>query len=639
MKKIIFFLLLLGTIIISAFPQGGEPLHIIIGNGTPGSSMDTTHLSERIEALKQIARDSASAAVQRFSDTLAISMSEAATAAKIVMIDADDSLVYMIYNLIDTIAALHAQIAALQYPRAEDTTYYVSVEGSDANDGLSTAKPWRTISKVNATTLHPGNTVKFRRGDTWREQLTISGSGTSGKYINIGAYGTGRKPIINGSDDRSGWADVYNGTNANIWGTVASAPLAEAAYVVINDTLYTRVTNLADLTEANKYWIKTASTPDSIFVWRVTDPDDAIAEVTTRTYGIYASQKAYLNISNIEVRGAVYGVEFDGVVNSHSIVENCKAKYNVLAGFRFADGYAYGTMQNDSASYNGNNFLAWGYQGLTTPRCDSTLMAHNYSGYSVRNYVGGGAGVSDGSGYQFFNSSGVMEYNESDHDNNGFFLDPYTNNNKMVMRYNNIHDCSLTGIGVTDPGATGSIWVYYNLVKNSGSVGYGAFNSEHDLTGLGTIYIYNNTFYNDNSRVAVAQVYNLHGVNHVLKNNIFSYPSAAGAEDNFSCVRVGDTDNFTSNYNHFYHGASNPDYIVRRVNSFYAALTNWQPILSQDANSTEGDPLFNNAGTDFGLQFTSPAYNTGTTITGIPQQDMYGHPIVGTVDKGCIERQ
>jgi hypothetical protein len=71
-------------------------------------------------------------------------------------------------------------------------TYYVdSVNGSDSNPG-NQAAPWKTIAKVNSTTLTPGQSVGFARGGVWRELLAPGQSGTTGNPITFAAYGTGQ---------------------------------------------------------------------------------------------------------------------------------------------------------------------------------------------------------------------------------------------------------------------------------------------------------------------------------------------------------------------------------------------------------------------------------------------------------------
>ena len=51
------------------------------------------------------------------------------------------------------------------------TVYYVSQDGSDANDGLSEKTPFKTLDKVNSVEFKRGDVVLFRRGDLWRGQI------------------------------------------------------------------------------------------------------------------------------------------------------------------------------------------------------------------------------------------------------------------------------------------------------------------------------------------------------------------------------------------------------------------------------------------------------------------------------------
>lgn len=98
------------------------------------------------------------------------------------------------------------------------TIYYVANDGRDTNNGTSTATPFQTITKINSLTLVAGDQVLFRKGDTFRGQLNIRQSGTSGNPIIIDAYGTGNKPVISGSVIVTGWTN----TSGNIWQATCS---------------------------------------------------------------------------------------------------------------------------------------------------------------------------------------------------------------------------------------------------------------------------------------------------------------------------------------------------------------------------------------------------------------------------------
>jgi hypothetical protein len=66
-------------------------------------------------------------------------------------------------------------------------------------------------SITSSDKLSAGDSILFKRGETFYGPLTISTSGSAGTPIIIGAYGTGAKPILNFSFIVSGWSEPANG--------------------------------------------------------------------------------------------------------------------------------------------------------------------------------------------------------------------------------------------------------------------------------------------------------------------------------------------------------------------------------------------------------------------------------------------
>ena len=103
-----------------------------------------------------------------------------------------------------------AAFVSAQPARAANTTYYVSTSGNDTNNGLTTGTPFKTIAKVNALNLQPGDKVLFKCGDVWRgEMLLVYESGAAGNPITFGSYPTSNcanKPILSGTQLIGGWA-------------------------------------------------------------------------------------------------------------------------------------------------------------------------------------------------------------------------------------------------------------------------------------------------------------------------------------------------------------------------------------------------------------------------------------------------
>jgi hypothetical protein len=93
---------------------------------------------------------------------------------------------------------------------AAGTTYYISRSGgSDNNTGTAESSPFASIAKINGLALQPGDSVRFKCGDTWQgEMLRITKSGTAGNPITVGSYPAdcADKPVISGSLPVTGWA-------------------------------------------------------------------------------------------------------------------------------------------------------------------------------------------------------------------------------------------------------------------------------------------------------------------------------------------------------------------------------------------------------------------------------------------------
>ncbi|MFC1593750.1 hypothetical protein ACFL38_00290 [Candidatus Omnitrophota bacterium] len=104
------------------------------------------------------------------------------------------------------------------YNGGTGTTYYVSSsEGSNGNNGLSADSPLRTYAPLaGATALQPGDTVLFKRGDTWIGEdanLWIEASGTADAWITFGAYGIGEAPLLRPAKSTTEFGSRFLGWN------------------------------------------------------------------------------------------------------------------------------------------------------------------------------------------------------------------------------------------------------------------------------------------------------------------------------------------------------------------------------------------------------------------------------------------
>ncbi len=85
-------------------------------------------------------------------------------------------------------------------------TYYVdATTGLDSDTGLTEDLAWQTLTKVNGFAFNPGDSILFKKGEIWREELTVPSSGSSGSPITFSVFGSGANPIFDGSDVAGAW--------------------------------------------------------------------------------------------------------------------------------------------------------------------------------------------------------------------------------------------------------------------------------------------------------------------------------------------------------------------------------------------------------------------------------------------------
>lgn len=131
-------------------------------------------------------------------------------------------------------------------------TYYVdSQTGDDTWSGTvptatATDGPWRSLSKVAATTLLPGDNVLLSCNGVWNETLKINQSGTSAAPISVGPYGASctNQPLITGSRKIPAYA--WQPHAAGVWkvqfpfsliknGDISSGPNGWSIFSTSND--------------------------------------------------------------------------------------------------------------------------------------------------------------------------------------------------------------------------------------------------------------------------------------------------------------------------------------------------------------------------------------------------------------------
>src|SRR3954465_6419370 len=100
---------------------------------------------------------------------------------------------------------------------AKGANYYFSASsGDDTRTTLQASNPstpWRSLSKLNTffSSLQAGDSVLFKRGDTFYGSITVNKAGTASLPIVLGAYGIGSKPVISAMQAITSWTSLGNG--------------------------------------------------------------------------------------------------------------------------------------------------------------------------------------------------------------------------------------------------------------------------------------------------------------------------------------------------------------------------------------------------------------------------------------------
>ena len=97
------------------------------------------------------------------------------------------------------------------------TVYYVSAEGDDENDGLTPETPIKTLSKASSLSLKAGDSVLFRKGDTFTGSLSYSNlDGTKENPITFASYGDGdERPVITNGNEILRGGNIINVQNSS----------------------------------------------------------------------------------------------------------------------------------------------------------------------------------------------------------------------------------------------------------------------------------------------------------------------------------------------------------------------------------------------------------------------------------------
>jgi len=458
------------------------------------------------------------------------------------------------------------------------TNYYIKTGGNDAAAGTSDATAWATLAKVNASTFYPGDSVLFRRGDTFRGWIRFPSSGSSVNRIVIDAYGAGAKPKIFDSKTLSSTSDWTN-HSGNIWKTTATAGVYNST-VQLND-----IGNLFFNNDTGWGWKKVALVD-------CTTQGDFYYNPTDMLVYMYSTSNPGNYYTNIECGGnyAQYGVWFTGK--------------------------SYITVRNLDARYSGNNciYLDGGSHNFIIEHNDVSMVGGWWYRTETRVRMGNGIGMWLDGG------------NQHDH----------------IIRYNKIDQCYDAGISPQGSvHAAYNINMHTNVITNC-HYSYEAWcSSPNSLVNVDFVnntcinsgYSWSRYHREDaaDGNESHVMIWTTSGTitDCDIKNNIF-YRSRTRA----LIIRFTGTLKFLMDYNLYYDTpiiGEDDDLGVT-----WTTLANWQTASGRDANSINANPLFTTP-IDYHLLVGSPAIDAGTNVGLTRDFDGNVVPFNSTPDIGAYE--
>ena len=514
--------------------------------------------------------------------------------------------------------AVNAQTTAASSPTF---TYYVdSISGSDSKPG-TLAQPWKTLAKVNSTSLKPGQSVGFNRGETWRGYLVVPSSGVAGNLISFGAYGAGANPVINASVMVTGMT-IYSGY---IW----KIPYAYNPSQVLQDNVRLAYkTSLGSMMAGSWYWNGT----NTLYIWTTDskNPSTHVIEAGSNSgagsgSAINCNSKSYVAFDSIDVEKARqngYNFQYGAPGCSNITVSNSTASWNGLRGFGLG-GYTTAannvTFTNDTAHDNlGEGF--WIGNGSDNQVLNSEsfnngndLREKGYPTSVSKGAQGGGVVIGIGA----VSNSLIGSYIHDNGYSAGVLIEyeaGYPRPAGTIVKSNTIVTGDGNNKGALGTEGLGSI-ISYNLIFTAGNNTGVTVETEYGSTGES---FFNNTIYQPNATWAF---YATDSSNVTLKNNIIQ-----GSSNGVVGVDTNAQQSFVSDYNCLgpsatftYWANGNPEYQY--------GLVNWQAVSGQDLHSIGAYPMFTaTSSADFGLAPGSPAIGAGLFITGV---SLNGHPNIG----------
>jgi uncharacterized repeat protein (TIGR02059 family) len=524
-------------------------------------------------------------------------------------------------------------VSCISGPGLFAKNYYLSNTGNDAVVVPSKTTPWKTISKLNATSIVAGDSIFFQAGGVWRETLTVrQGASGTGNRVYYGRYDIGNNPKILGSNQALTWTAEGH---TNIWKAATTLDNPEDGDWGYPGCIYfengatttwgiskTYSSTFANLTaEYNWCW-----NANILYCYSTSDPD-------TRYTSIEAAQRdacmsfsnsasSYITVSGIDLhyarRAGYCNNNYPEAPGQTDVTfSNCNIGY---IGVKEGQ-YAYGIEAFHS------NFLV---ENCTITDCGRRGISFNlYENPSVRGVITINNVVIRNNTFKRGQHTTSLDFATADSETG----DVLTN----IYYYNNIVDDHEIAMAADDGSGSNQVYFqpysasYDNVYIYNNVFIHATFRNILITGGLGAhYYVWNNTLFAHNHNIKANVWGNLSIVSECtvdVRNNIISedlpYSSSI---DTWNVISDSKTETNVSwaklDYNLYYHPVTNhgSERGFMAGDLGYYTTAQWATFKTdhptfESHSPTPADPLFTStAAYDMTLASGSPAIGKGTPI-------------------------
>jgi len=523
-------------------------------------------------------------------------------------------------------------ISSTKKAKAADNTYYVRTDGNDGLDGLSDANAWATLSKVRTALsggiIVAGDTISFRRGDTFAGYIRVNKSGDVDSPITFDAYGTGANPIIDATGIANSFdfrvvagtgasnitvsnIDLKNGTavgflmlgggsnitisNCNVSANVMGAKIATGTFSNITIS----GCNFGGMSYG--FYIFTVTAISGVTISDCVFANNSAANISV----VPVAQISGLSITDCTCDGSTAGYGIAITNGTDITISETTTSNNVRQGLYLRD-LSNLTITNHTSSSNTlegisiNSATASSDISITDSVLDSNGLVSKANGFSSGN---AGSDIT------------VTRVTASNNGGDGFGISGSLSN--VVF-----DDCLADTNGVDGLGADGDGFSYHDTTTGTIKNSISRNNKKSSIAQVNTsnVSMYNNLFYHaTNGTTGLVTLSG--GTYNLYHNTVYSAGHTGVGVILTSSATVNMKNNIVMNFDT---GVSqNVATVTEDYNLVYGATTANYTGLTPGAHSIQLDPKLTNPPTDFPLQSTSPAIDAGIS-TGMPTTDYIG---------------